>query len=160
MRNNILVIYYSFEGNTKFVAENVAQTLNADLLELKPKEELNTHGFMKYVYGGRQAITRTILELNSFEIDLNNYELIIIGTPVWAFTYSPPIHSFLTSNQISNKKIALFCTHEGQSGFTIDQLTERLNNNQIIGSKDFRDVAKNKEKIGLESKEWAQSLIQ
>ena len=35
----ILVIFYSFEGNTKLIAENIAETINADILELKPRKE-------------------------------------------------------------------------------------------------------------------------
>ncbi len=48
-----LVIFYSFEGNTKLIAENIAQAIGADLLELKPKKKMKSKGFMKFVWGGQ-----------------------------------------------------------------------------------------------------------
>lgn len=42
-----LVVFYSFEGNTKFLAEAIANEIKADILELKPKKEIKTKGFFK-----------------------------------------------------------------------------------------------------------------
>lgn len=52
-------------------------------------------------------------ELKKLSKDPNNYDIIIIGTPVRAYTYTPAIRTFLKTIQLKNKKIALFCTHEG-----------------------------------------------
>jgi len=50
------VVYYSFGGNTRFIAESIAEAVGADLLEIKPKKELSSKGFMKYLWGGRQVV--------------------------------------------------------------------------------------------------------
>ena len=47
-----LVIYYSLEGNTKLIAENIAKKIDADILELKTKKEYHKTGFKKYFWGG------------------------------------------------------------------------------------------------------------
>ena len=44
-----LVIFYSFEGNTKYIAENIAEAVDADILELKPVKDIKSNGFMKYL---------------------------------------------------------------------------------------------------------------
>ena len=42
-----LIIFYSFEGNTKLIAENIAKAIDADILELKPEKEVKTKSFMR-----------------------------------------------------------------------------------------------------------------
>jgi len=49
MHKKILVVYYSFEGSTRLMAETIAHELKADVLELKPVKDLQSKGFMKYV---------------------------------------------------------------------------------------------------------------
>ena len=86
-----LVVYYSLEGSTKLIAD-IATALGADLLELKPvKEEINPKSFLKFFWGGRQVVLKKIPELVPYERDIGKYDLIVIGTPVWAFNYAPPI---------------------------------------------------------------------
>lgn len=51
-----LVVFYSFEGNTKFLAEAIAKGIKADILELKPEKDLKTKGFFKYPLGGVQVV--------------------------------------------------------------------------------------------------------
>ena len=53
-----LVIFYSFEGSTKFIAQTIANEIGAELLEIKPEKEIVSHGFMKYVWGGKQAVMK------------------------------------------------------------------------------------------------------
>lgn len=43
-----LVVFYSLEGNTKFIASQIAKKVNADILELKTKKEYPNKGFKKY----------------------------------------------------------------------------------------------------------------
>ena len=51
----ILVIYYSFEGNTEFIAQAMARHAGADILKLEPQNEQRHKGFMKYIWGGKQV---------------------------------------------------------------------------------------------------------
>ncbi len=67
---------------------------------------------MKYVRGGRQALMKSEPELEKLHKDPSNYDTIIIGTPVRAYTYAPAIRTFLKMIKLQDKKIALFCTHE------------------------------------------------
>ena len=63
----ILIVYYSFEGSCKYVAEEISKNLNAEILELKPKTDVKTKGILKYVFGGKQAFSNEKPELLPLE---------------------------------------------------------------------------------------------
>jgi menaquinone-dependent protoporphyrinogen IX oxidase len=62
--------------------------------------------------GGKQVVMKETPKLKHFTINPNDYDLIIMGTPVRAFNYTPAFRTFFQDYKIENKKIALFCTHE------------------------------------------------
>ncbi len=157
----ILVIYYSFEGNTRFIAQEIAQGLGADILELKPKYELKAHGFMKYVLGGRQVCFGKRPELLPLEKQPEEYDLLFIGTPIWAWNYTPPLNTFFSQVKLKNKKIALFCCCKSQPGKTLETMEQRLKGNEIIGEKVFFQPADEgiKEKVKEEAREWARGAV-
>lgn len=158
MTNKNLVVYYSFEGSTKLIAKTIAQVLDADMLECKPSKDIISKSFMKFFWGGRQVIFKKQPKLDVFKENPNDYDMVIIGTPVWAFNYAPAIRSFLSQAKLKNKKIGLFCCHEGRKGKTLNNLNEELSNNTIIGKIDFLNVKKNKEKNILKAKNWATNI--
>ena len=157
--NKKLVIYYSFEGSTKFIAQTIAQTLKADLLELKPVKEIHSKGFMKYFWGGRQVVMKIKPPLETLDKNPNDYDVIIIGTPVWAWSFAPPLLTFFSQIKLTNKKIALFCCHEGQSGKTLAKMEKKLLGNQIIGKKDFLKVFANEQENMKIAEDWARQFI-
>lgn len=155
-----LVVYYSFEGNTRFIANVIASSVHAELLELKPVKKLNSKGIMKYVWGGRQVIFRKKPDLYPYEIDLTQYDLIFIGTPVWVYTYAPAVRTFFSQIRLKNKKIALFCCHEGGMKDTLDHMQEALPGNTIIGKMDFYKVlAGDKDLNRKKAEDWARRVI-
>lgn len=154
-----LVIFYSFEGNTKYIAEGIAKELSADLLELKPVNEVKTSKFMKLFWGGKEVITKKKPEIENFDKDPNDYELIYMGTPVWAWTYTPAFRTFLSKVSMENKNIALFCCHGGGKGKIFKKFKTDLGNNRYLGQIDFREPLKNdKIKALEEAKRWARKI--
>ncbi|MFZ2150902.1 MAG: flavodoxin [Candidatus Absconditicoccaceae bacterium] len=135
--NKNLIIFYSLDGNTKFIAEYIAFQIGADLLQLQPIKGISNIGFMKYLRGGRQVLMKNKPELQSRDIDPNDYEKIFIGTPVRAYNYAPALRTFFDKVVLKNKKIALFCCHEGGKGKTLENMEEILKGNEIIGKIDF-----------------------
>jgi len=153
-----LVVYYSYEGSTRTIAQTIATTLEADVLECRPLKDISSKGFMKYVWGGRQVIFKKRPQLRPFEKNPADYDMVIIGTPVWAFDYAPAVRSFLSQMNLQRKKIGVFCCHEGTKGKTLENLKEMLSNNTIIGEMDFLNVMKNKEENIEKAKNWATNL--
>ncbi len=155
-----LVVFYSLDGNTKIIAESIASTVEADILELKPKSESSAKGFMKYIWAGRSAIMKEKPELVSLEKSPRDYDLLFIGTPVWAWNYAPPLNTFLMQSDFEGKKIALFCCHGGGKGNIFGKLKAALINNEVVAQIDFQDpLRRKKEQSVQKAKEWAKGII-
>jgi flavodoxin len=156
----ILVVYYSLTGNTKFIAEMIAESLNSDILELKPVKELKADSGTKYFWGGYQATMRIKPKLEPFDTNPLDYEIIILGTPVWAWTYSPPIRSFLAKFDLKGKNVALWTCSAGDGVKAMSRLKDALKDANIIGNMSIRDPLKNKpESVKEKVIEWAQQII-
>ena len=154
-----LVLFYSFSGNARLIAETVAKGLNADLEELKPVRPLNASGAGYVMWGLRQLVSQSKPPLFPLEHDLDAYDLIVIGTPVWSYTVAPPIRTFLEEYRFTGKKTALFCCHGGNYGKALDDMKNALAGNEIVGSADFydplkHDTAGNRQKAAA----WASTL--
>lgn len=156
-----LIVYYSLEGNCDFIAKEIKNNINADMLRLEPKKQVNPKSFSKYIWGGTQVFMRRKPELLDFKVNMEEYDTLFIGTPVWAWTFAPPLASFFESVDIRGKKIAFFACHEGQLGKTFNKLQGKLSkdNNKFIGQIDFfnplkHDAENAKEKL----KNWVLQL--
>jgi len=154
-----LVIYYSFEGNTRLMAENMAQSIDADLLPLVPEKEMESKGFSKYLWGGSQVMMKQKPALMPFQVNPLDYDLILIGTPVWAWTFSPPVATLFQKVNFTNKHIALFTCHGGQNGKTFLHLKKELAGNIILGEIDFLEpLTKDKEGSIERANKWAAEM--
>lgn len=93
--SNILCIYYSRTGNTKKAMEEIAQALDAELVEIT--DGVDRGGTSGWLRSGLDAMRRTTEPLKPFETarPLHEYRLVIVGTPVWAGRCSSVARSFL-----------------------------------------------------------------
>jgi len=155
-----LVIFYSLDGNTKFIAENLAKELGADILELKPEKEIPKIEPIKHFWGGKQVVLKETPRLKKYNINLADYDTLIIGTPVWAYNFSSPIRTFLKENKIKNKKIILFCTNKGFKGKTFENLRNELKDNEIIAQTEFQNVLENPEENIKKLHDFLKKLLQ
>lgn len=157
---NTLVVYFSFDGNTKLIAEKIAETINADIIELKTSKKYPTEGFSKYFWGGKSVIFGEKPKLTNDSIDLSRYETIYIGTPVWAGSYTPPIKSFIRQYKIQDKRIALFASHGGNGAEKcFATLKAALPENKFIGEIAFLEPKKNPEDSSNKAVKWATDLL-
>ena len=154
-----LVVFFSFDGNTKFIAETIADTINADVVELKTSKKYPTEGFQKYFWGGKSVIFGEKPQLINDRIDWNRYETILIGTPVWAGSYAPPVKSFINQYHIQGKQVALFASHGGGGAEKcFAKLKEALPGNTFLGNIAFVDPKKSPEDSSAKAISWAENL--
>ena len=157
---DVLIAYYSFEGNTKLISRTIARGIGADCLEIEPVKEMKTKSFLKYVIGGFQVITNRIPELKPLDKDVRDYDLIFIGTPVWVGSPSTPVRAFIDQADLSGKEIALFCCHKGGAGSTLEKMRLRINGAEILGQEEFfSPLEKEKEKTIAEAFRWAREIV-
>ena len=78
--SDILVVYYSFTGNSKKVAEYVKEKLKADILELEPEVAFSTDYDEVVDLGQDEVNNNTLREIEDININLDNYDTIILAT--------------------------------------------------------------------------------
>ena len=106
-----LVVYYSRSGHTAAVARAVAGALDADVQEILSRRKFG--GPWGFLAGGFQAARGKTPELEPLSCDLDEYEVVVIGTPVWAGTMASPVRSFLSRHGGRIRKAAFFLTAGG-----------------------------------------------
>lgn len=139
------IIYYSMSGNTKFTAEKIAKTLEADIIRIEPVKAYPDKGAKKFIWGGKSAVMEEKPELSPYEFKIEQYDTIIIGTPVWASTFAPPIRTFICENKgISEKKIAVFtCFSGGGADKAIDKMKKYIGIDKFEAELVLTDPKKN-----------------
>ena len=112
------VVYYSLSGNTEDTARKIAAETDADLIPLDAEKAYPDSGFKKFFWGGKSAVMGEMPKLKAYHFDASKYDLIILGTPVWAGTFNPCIRSFVHENRdaLKDKEYAVFCCHSGGGG--------------------------------------------
>ena len=108
-----LIVYYSYSGITRRLAEDIALITDGDLRELKPQKpySFSYNTAVKEVREEMEKGYRPTL-IQGLE-DIENVEVIFIGSPNWLKTFAPPVLSFLRKVDLSGKTIIPFCTHGG-----------------------------------------------
>lgn len=106
-----LVVYYSRTGNTRKVAEALAGKLGADIEELK--EDINRRGFIGYLTAGRDGMLKRKTRINPLSNNPSDYDLVLVGGPIWGFNLAPPLRTFLSEFKGKLKQTAFFCTMGG-----------------------------------------------
>jgi flavodoxin len=134
------IIYYSLDGNTDFIAQKIATKIGAELIRLTPKKEYPTGKVSKFIWGGKSVTFGEKPKLVNEVIDLKKFDTLIIGTPIWAGKFAPPLNTFFHANEIKGKDIFLFaCNMGGGSEKCFLKMKAMLSDNNIIGTMDFVD---------------------
>lgn len=155
----ILVVYHSLEGNTRLAAKTIADSVEADILELVPVSQPSSQGFSRYLWGGRSAVMKDKPELEKFQTDPADYDLVVLGSPVWAWTFTPPVRSFLHLYDLSGKKTALFCCHGGGPGKAMKRFRNAVAGSIVLGELLLQDPLKQNTDAQLEkARVWAAEI--
>ena len=133
-----LVVFYSLEGNTEYIVDMIAEKLSVDKLKLVPKKAYADKGFAKFFWGGKSAVMAEKPELEPYDVNLDDYDEIVIGFPVWAGNITPPIRTFASDNKdsLKGKKISSFAC---ESGAGAEKAFEKLKS--LLGVEEFAATA-------------------
>jgi flavodoxin len=150
-----LVIYYTRTGNSKFAAETIAAELGADIEEVVDLK--NRQGRLAYMSCGRDAMSEKETEIAQTKINPADYELIVIAQPVWAWSPTPAIRTYLKKNDLSGKKVALFF-----GGSNLRQVIEKtkvlMPNSTFVGELAVEEPLQNQEEAKKKIAEWCNTL--
>ena len=110
-----IILYYSRSGHTKKLAEKMARTQGADLVELQPE---NPKGkLFTYLIDCPRSMMRKSTKIKPIQQDLSTYDLITIASPVWA-SYPTPVFNAAVKLLPKGKNVQLIMVSSGGSGAT------------------------------------------
>ena len=146
-----LVVYFSYTGNTEMIANKIKEKLDCDILKIETKVPYSTD-YDKVVNDEQNSEASNHLpEIKEININLNQYDTIILGTPVWWYRPTPAIRTFLTKKNLDGKTIIPFATNAGWLGRTFNEIKNLCPNSKIekemnIVFKSYSDKLKTDEK--------------
>ena len=126
-----LVVYYSYTGHTKMIAESIQKKIGCDILEIKPVVPYSTDYQTVVDEEQNNESSNKTPEIQKIDKDLSNYDEFIIGSPVWWYTIAPVIRTFLKENDLSGKIIKPYATNAGWLGQTFQEIKRICQNSKV-----------------------------
>lgn len=111
---NILTLYFSRSGHTRKVAEIIHQAAGGELAEIRTARTYSSSYAWAIVQGGLEKWKNEHPKLLPLAVSPEEYDVIFLGTPVWWFTITPAMKSFLAAHELAGKRIYPFITSGGQ----------------------------------------------
>lgn len=123
------VIYYSLSGNTKQAAKDIARKLGAKLFEIDLVKPLPKNTVKQMLVGGMQATFGKTPKIKGVPDNIDYYDEIILGTPIWAGMPASPVNTFIKKYGVADKIDAVFTfSGGGDNDRCIAQLSKSLKN--------------------------------
>ena len=156
--NKTLVAFFSASGTTRRAAEKLAAATGSDLYEIKPAVPYTSADLDWQDKHSRSSVEMndpaSRPELADHDANLENYERIFLGFPIWWYTAPHIIRTFLESYDLTGKQLVLFATSGGSGlGRTAKDLTS-----SCPGAKIIEGGMLNGNPSEAELKKWAESL--
>ncbi len=126
-----LVAYYSRTGNIKTIGMTIGKALSADIDEIIDKKK--RAGIVNWIRAGRDAQAKKLTEIQS-EKNPQDYDVIVIGSPIWAGNPTPALRTYLTTHDLKGKKVAFFiCSTINRYAKVFSQLKEMTPESEHAG---------------------------
>ena len=106
-----LVVYYSRSGTTRTVAQRIAAELGCDIEEIIDTKDRS--GARGWIGAARDARAKNLAVIQEVKKDPSSYDLVVIGTPVWVWTMSAAVRTYLTQSKDRLPAVAFFLTTGG-----------------------------------------------
>ena len=121
--NKTIIIYFSFTGNTEKLAH-----LAGDFLKEKGKTidyfKLSADQVGSFLKNCRDAFTKKIIKIKELP-DLSGYDLVFLGSPIWAWNVTPAMRALLEQVSLADKKVFIVATHGGGPGKAMTVVAKR-----------------------------------
>ena len=123
------VVYYSLSGNTKEAAVEIARKLGAKIFEIEPLKPLPQNTVRQMLVGGMQSTFGRKPQIKGVPDNIDYYDEIILGMPVWAGMPASPVNTFIKNYGVADKIDAVFTfSGGGDNDRCLAQLSKSLKN--------------------------------
>lgn len=149
--SKILVTYFSASGVTAKIAEQLSETIGADLHEIRPKVTYTQADLNWRDENARSTVemkNKSIRpEIAEDKISIAEYDTVFVGFPIWWYVAPTIINTFLEAHDFSDKTVVIFATSGGSKfGKTAEELKVSLpDSTRLIGWKILNGTYTNKE---------------
>jgi flavodoxin len=109
----VLVAYFSRSGNTRVIAGQIGRSLGATVFEIEPAQPYPEDYFQTVEQARSERDSGFKPPLKGRVANLDGYDVVYLGFPIWGETAPPVIRSFLASHNLSGKTLIPFITHGG-----------------------------------------------
>ncbi|MBX2922218.1 MAG: hypothetical protein KF746_08510 [Chitinophagaceae bacterium] len=123
--NKTLIIYFSHSNNTKQIVEWIQEKTKADIIRIEPETPYPS-GYQETIDEmSRQNKGKILPPFKKVDINIQEYDTIFFGHPVWDMRLPPVVRTFLRNNDFSGKTIIPFNTHAGYgTGKSVNEIKE------------------------------------
>lgn len=121
-----LIIYYSYSGNTRYVAEILQNVVGGTLASIRVEDKYPENCDAMFERTQKEVNENNLPYLKIFPINILKYKKIFIGSPVWWYSVSSPMKRFLKEHDFSNKLIFPFITNERSSGHAMNDIVSSI----------------------------------
>ena len=137
----VLVVYYSLSGDTAEVARRIRDMTNGTLHEIETEKSYPS-GPALYFLAGLELKNSNFPALKNSDINFSSYDVIFVGSPVWWYTISTPMLSFLSRADFKGKTVVPFSTAGSNFGDFFVRFTSDAKNANIAEGINFSSVKK------------------
>ena len=110
---DILIAYYSWSGDTQELAEQIKELVGGTMFRIEPVEKYSRN-YQEVLKVSKVEIKNDVKPPLSESIeDIDQYDPIFIGSPNWYSTIAPPVATFISEHDLSEKTVVPFVTHGG-----------------------------------------------
>lgn len=134
----VLVVYYSKSGNTEAVAKMIQERTSGDIYEIETLRTYTRERPAAADIPKEERETGNLPELKGTLPDVAQYDVILIGSPIWWYTVSTPVMTFLRDTDFQGKTVAGFYTVAGDGRSFDKDLRAQASNAQVRESIGFR----------------------
>ena len=153
-----LILYYSYGGNTKSVAEKIQKEIGGDLVRIDTAVPYTGSYNQVVDQGQREVDSGYCPELKPVNVNLDAYDTVVLGTPVWWYTFAPAMHTFLKQADFAGKTVYPFATNGGWLGHTMKDFGKFCKGAVVKPGLDVRFDGNHQRTSDAEIQRWIKSI--
>lgn len=153
------IVYYSYTNNTKKIAEMIQHKMGGDLFEIKTVTPY-TGSYNEVVEQGQKEINEGFKPpIQPMNIQLEQYDTIILGTPVWWYTLTPAVRTFLSDTDLTGKRIIPFATNAGWLGHTFQDIRKLCPDSEVAKEMNIEFSEDTLKTSGKDIENWIEGML-
>lgn len=155
---HMLIVYFSWSGNTKSIAEALQKAIGADIARIDTVQPYQG-GYDEVVAQGQQEVNQGYEPpIQKLAYDPAAYDVIAVGTPTWWYSMAPAVKTFFSSYDLSGKTVIPFMTNGGGAGHVINDMVKASNGADHVCGKEIQFSSSHMATPQREVDEWIDAV--